>query len=330
MEKAQILVVEDETIVAMDLQNRLRGLGHSVPGFWVSGEEAIAMAEELKPDLILMDIKLGGGMDGIEAAYQIRHRFEVPVIYLTANSDETTVQRAKFTEPYGYLLKPFAERELETAIEIALYRHRTEQKLRRSDAMKKAILESALDCIITIDHEGRIVDFNPAAERVFGYARDSAIGELMADLIIPPSLRTRHWQAMSNHLLTGESTVLNRRLEMNAMRADGTEFPVELAISRMEVDGRPLFAGYLRDITERKRSEQEMAKLVGGLQDALANVKTLTGMLPICARCKKIRDDHGYWNQVEQYIMNRSDATFTHGCCPDCIKYILDDSLADD
>jgi PAS domain S-box-containing protein len=330
MEKAQILVVEDEAIVALDLQNRLRGLGHSVPGFWVSGEEAVAKAFELKPDLILMDIKLGSGMDGVEAAEKIRLLFEVPVIYLTANSDETTVQRAKFTEPFGYLLKPFAERELEAAIEMALYRHRTEQKLRRSEALKKAILESALDCIITIDHEGRIVDFNPAAEKIFGYSRDEAIGELMADLIIPPSMRQRHWQGMANHLITGTSTILNRRLEMTAVRSDGSEFPVELAISRMEVDGKPLFAGYLRDITERKRAEREMEKLVGGLQDALASVRTLTGMLPICAKCKKIRDDQGYWNQVEQYIMNRSDATFTHGCCPECVKFILDGTLGDE
>jgi len=152
----------------------LRNLGHDVPGFLISGEEAVAMAGQLHPDLVLMDIKLNGEMDGVEAADHIRRRFEVPVIYLTANSDEATLQRAKHTEPFGFLLKPFAERDLETTIEMALHRHRTELRLRRSEAMKQSILETAMDCVITFDHEGRIVDFNPAAERVFGYARREA------------------------------------------------------------------------------------------------------------------------------------------------------------
>jgi PAS domain S-box-containing protein len=137
---------------------------------------------------------------------------------------------------------------------------RVELELRRSEARKATILDSALDCVVMIDHEGRITEFNPAAERTFGYRRDQVVGKHLADAIIPPSLREKHWQGLARHLATGETRVLGRRIETTAMRADGSEFPVELAITRMPLDGPPSFAGYLRDITERRRSEQKLRR----------------------------------------------------------------------
>ena len=133
MANAQIMVVEDEGVISKDIQNMLRNLGFSVPAIAFSGEEAIKKAAETHPDLVLMDIVLEGKMDGVEAAEQIRDRFDIPVVYLTAYADDNTLQRAKVTEPYGYILKPFEERELHTAIEIALYKHRMERKLRESE-----------------------------------------------------------------------------------------------------------------------------------------------------------------------------------------------------
>ena len=120
MTKALILVVEDEAIVAMDLRDRLTQLGYQVAGAVATGEEAIAKANELRPDLVLMDIHLRSTMDGITAADEIRRRSAIPVVYLTAHSDEATLQRAKVTEPFGYILKPFEDREIETTIEIAV------------------------------------------------------------------------------------------------------------------------------------------------------------------------------------------------------------------
>ena len=130
MGKTRILVVEDEAIVAMDLQYKLEDLGYSVPALSYSGEEAIDLAHSLNPDLVLMDIKLSGETDGIQAAEQIRDRLDLPVVYLTAYADEATLQRAKLTGPFGYLLKPVEQRDLQTAVEVAIYKHRLESELR--------------------------------------------------------------------------------------------------------------------------------------------------------------------------------------------------------
>jgi PAS domain S-box-containing protein len=139
-------------------------------------------------------------------------------------------------------------------------RKRAEQELRRSEVRKAAILDSALDCIVTIDHAGCITEFNPAAERTFGYRRDEVLGQQLADVIIPPALRERHRQGFARYLATGEARVLGRRIEMTAVRADGSEFPTELAITRIPLDGPPSFTGYLRDITERKRAEEKLRR----------------------------------------------------------------------
>jgi PAS domain S-box-containing protein len=134
-------------------------------------------------------------------------------------------------------------------------RKRAEVALRQSEARNSAIVEAALDAIITIDHEGRIVEFNPAAEQMFGYARAEVLGRPMAEMIIPPALRERHRQGLARYLATGEGHILGARIEMPAMRADGAEFPVELAITRVRLEGPPMFTGSVRDITERKQTE---------------------------------------------------------------------------
>lgn len=126
-----ILVAEDEAIVAMDIQNRLAAMGYQSAGCAASGEEVLALVEEKRPHLVLMDIRLQGDMDGIEAAEVIRRQFHVPVVFLTAYSEEATLQRAKLVEPFGYILKPFKDRELQSTIEIAIYRHGAEEEIRR-------------------------------------------------------------------------------------------------------------------------------------------------------------------------------------------------------
>ena len=143
---------------------------------------------------------------------------------------------------------------------LAQRAHAQAAALRRSEARKAAILDSALDCIVTIDHEGCITEFNPAAERTFGHRRDHVVGERLADVIIPPSLRSEHHRGFTRYLATGEARVLGRRIEMTAVRADGTEFPVELAIARIPTDGPPSFTGYLRDLTEQRQSEESLGK----------------------------------------------------------------------
>jgi PAS domain S-box-containing protein len=162
----RILVVEDEAIVAMDIESRLAGMGYSLAGRAVSGEQALALAETERPDLVLMDIRLQGEMDGIEAAREIHQRFRIPVIFLTAYSEETTLERAKLAEPFGYILKPFDDRELKSAIEIALYKHRTEEELHRMNRLY-AVLSHVNEAIIHIQSREEL--FKSVCRVVVGY-----------------------------------------------------------------------------------------------------------------------------------------------------------------
>ncbi len=130
MGSIKVLVVEDENIVALEIKSRLKKLGYIVPSVASTGEEAINKAEAFSPDLVLMDIMLKGNMDGIEAAKQIRQKMDIPIVYLTAYADDQTLDRAKVTAPYGYILKPFEENDLHTSIEVALFNHQLIKKLK--------------------------------------------------------------------------------------------------------------------------------------------------------------------------------------------------------
>jgi two-component system, response regulator PdtaR len=189
MTQPRILLVEDEAIIAADLQRRLSRLGCEVVGMAASGEEAVRLATLLRPELVLMDINLQGEMDGTQAAHQLQVELQLPVVYLTASSDASVVGRAKLTDAFGYLLKPLDERLLQITIEMALYKH---------------------------------------------------------------------------------------------------------------------------------QMEQERRKLTAELREALAKLKVLSGLLPICASCKNIRDEEGYWHRVEKYIRDHSEADFSHSVCPAC------------
>jgi PAS domain S-box-containing protein len=147
-------------------------------------------------------------------------------------------------------------------------RRRVDQGLRDSEARNTAILEAALDCIVSMDHEGNITEWNPAAQRTFGFTRSESVGRKMAELIIPPSLRDAHRKGLARYLSTGEGQVIGKRIEITAVRKDGSEFPVELAITPVKSEGPPTFTGYLRDITDRKLGETERNRLLASEQDA--------------------------------------------------------------
>jgi len=133
------------------------------------------------------------------------------------------------------------------------------QDRRESDARMRAILDTALDCVITMDHTGKILEFNPAAERTFGYARSEAVGRELGELIVPPSFRDRHRRGLAHYLATGQGPAIGKRIELTAMRANGTEFPVELAVTRIGSDSPPMFTGYIRDLSERRQTEAILA-----------------------------------------------------------------------
>ncbi len=142
MAKTNVLVIEDEAIVSKDIQHSLKKLGYNVVGSASTGEKAIELAIELKPDIVLMDIMLKGQMTGIEAAEEIKSRMNVPVIYLTAYADENTLSKAKVTEPYGYIIKPFKEIDIHTSIEMAIYKHQKEMEVRKERDLLYSLVEN--------------------------------------------------------------------------------------------------------------------------------------------------------------------------------------------
>ena len=261
MPNIRILVVEDESLVAKDIQNMLRSLGYEVIDVVSTGEEAIQLAEATAPDLVLLDIVLKGEVDGILAAERIWERFSIPVIYLTAYADETTLQRAKVTEPFGYILKPFDERELQTTIEMAFYKARMDRKLREREEWLSTVLTSIGDGVIATDDQGAVNFMNPRAEKLTGWTQAEAFGRPLRD-IFPIDLETNG--GMSSHLPSVQENVLSAR--------DGAKIAVEETLTPFSSNTHAPLGNVLifRDITQRKTAEAELTRSWERLQKALA------------------------------------------------------------
>jgi PAS domain S-box-containing protein len=202
--------------------------------------------------------------------------------------------------------------------------------VRESEEKVQAIVESAMDAVITIDDQSRITGWNRCAANMFGWKADEVMNRSLTETIIPSHLHERHLRGMQRFLTAQESLVLHRRIEMTARRRDGAEFPVELSIASFQLKGAHTFSAFVRDITQTKEYEARQKQLIDDLQSALAQVKTLKGLLPICAHCKKIRDDTGYWTQLEIYMVQHADVSFTHGICPECMTEIRESMESDD
>ncbi|OYE01973.1 hybrid sensor histidine kinase/response regulator [Nostoc sp. 'Peltigera membranacea cyanobiont' 232] len=176
MGQARILVVEDEVIVARTIASQLSQLGYIVTGTASSGKVAIAKASETQPELVLMDIILKGEMDGIATASKIREQLDVPVIFLTAYGDDRTLERAKITQPFGYIVKPFTTKDLRIAIEIGLLQHQLERELRENRDRLATLLNSMSDAVIATNEQGEVTFINPAAEALTGWQQKDALG----------------------------------------------------------------------------------------------------------------------------------------------------------
>jgi PAS domain S-box-containing protein len=258
---AKILVVEDENIVAKDIHNTLKDLGYIVTAVVASGEEAIQKAEETQPDLVLMDIMLKGYQDGVEAARQIITRYNIPVVYLTAYTDETTLQRAKVTEPYGYILKPFEERELHIAIEMAIYKHKMAKKLKEREQWLATILKSISDAVIVTDDKSTVTFMNPVAEGLTGWKQREALGKNLAEVfkIIP----AEHRAAPANY---------------SRLRAkDGGEMPIDDSAAPIRDENGNLTGVVLvfRDISARQQTEAELHRRFELLQHSEERYRAL-------------------------------------------------------
>jgi two-component system, cell cycle sensor histidine kinase and response regulator CckA len=258
MSAGRILVVEDEGIVSLDIQNRLRRAGYTIAGVASSGVEAINQATAAKPDLVLMDIKLQGQLDGIETARLIRDRLNVPVVYLTAYADEETLKRANLTAAFGYLLKPFKERELVATVEMALTRYKLEQQLKESEQWFSTTLTSIGDAVIATDEQGRIKFMNPLAETLTGWRQGAAVG-LDADVvfrIIDANSRRVNPSPVREVLDTGKIVFLQNNTLLLAR--NGREIPIDDSAAPISNDRGELVGVVLifRDVTERKQAEK--------------------------------------------------------------------------
>jgi len=178
MPDGDILIVEDERLVAEDIKATLEDLGYEVVGITDRGKEAIEKVGEKEPDLVIMDIVLKGDMDGVEAADKIKSKFDIPVIYLTAYADDEKLKRAKITEPHGYIVKPFRERELHSTIEMALYKHKMEEKLKQSERRYRAIFENSGNPMAIVEDDKTISLVNEEMEKVSGYSKEELEGKM--------------------------------------------------------------------------------------------------------------------------------------------------------
>ncbi|MCV2368918.1 putative bifunctional diguanylate cyclase/phosphodiesterase [Roseateles oligotrophus] len=258
--KARILVVEDEAIVARDLLLQLAELGYQTVGHVTRGEAAIEQAGLLRPDLVLMDIQLGEGMDGVCAAQAIRDQFGLPVVFLTAFAADETLARAKLTEPFGYILKPFSERELRTVLEMALYKHGAETRLRASAMHSQTILDNMLDGVITIDEVGQVQSCNKAACALFGYAADELRG-CNVRVLMPEPHAAQHDGYLQHYRDTGEARLLGKAREVEGRHKDGHLLPISLLVSEISGAKTRSFIGLVRDIAPDRQHIEELHRL---------------------------------------------------------------------
>jgi len=233
--KTRILIVEDESIVATDIRKTLQNLGYDVPTVVSTGQAAIQKAKEDRPNLVLMDIVLGGKMDGIKAARQIRTKFDIPVVYLTAYADDKTLKRAKVTEPFGYIVKPFEDRELKSIIEMALYKAKIENELKTSKASFHNIVEKSADGIVIVDKDGIVQFVNRTAEKLFSRRGKELIGALF-----------------------GFPVVAGEVIELDVIRYGKEPGIAEMRVVDTQWNGQPAYLALLRDITERKKAEEKL------------------------------------------------------------------------
>lgn len=270
MTPARILVVEDDRVVARDIEQQLGRIGHAVAAVTARGEDAVRLALDLRPDLVLMDIRLEGDIDGIDAARQIRDHIYVPVVFLTAYADDETVRRASHTEPFGYLLKPFEDSQLRTVIEMALYKHAAERKLRESERRYVATLSSIGDAVIATDDQCRVTFMNPVAESLTGWSRKEAAGRPLIDVFRIFNEETREPVEDPATKVLRLGAVVGLANHTVLISRDGREVPIDDSGAPI-IDDHGGIAGIVlvfRDISERRRIDEALRKAEADVMQA--------------------------------------------------------------
>jgi two-component system sensor histidine kinase UhpB len=299
MKKARILIVEDSLIVAYHLKKTLEVEGYSVLGIESTGEAALLAIPRQSPDLVMMDIMLAGKMDGVETAMQIRSKHHIAVVFLTALSDKDTIQRAKITEPFGYVTKPFEDREIFTVIEMALYKHGIEMRLRQSEEKYLSTVRAISDAVVTVDQNFIISYSNPSALLLLGTTLDTVQGQYVFDVIRFKDLSTGDFPVNPFQVVYNTHPTNSLPANLSLIAADGTEIPIEGSISPV-IDSKEIITGLLiifKDISQKllheklikdfdKRhvaailegQEQERSRIAKDLHDGLGQMLTALKM----------------------------------------------------
>ena len=263
MSTAKIFIVEDEAIVAESLNDQLEALGYIVTGNAPSGEEALRKIKNNLPNLVLMDIMLEGEMDGVETAQQIRELYGIPVIFLSAYSDSETLGRAKLTEPFGYLIKPYKERELHTTLEITLYKHRMEKRVREHERWLDTLLRSIGDGVITVGIDGLLTSMSPVAEMLTGLNEAEQIKKnLLGILQIEESGVYPIIPDLIDQALDGETVSCLVNDEPILVNANGKRIVIDFSAAPIRNDQDEIICAVLTMcyISERKQAEIELSE----------------------------------------------------------------------
>src|SRR4030065_730908 len=338
--KVKCIVVQNESIVGIDLKQTLIKLNYHVLDVVRTGEDAIKKAIENKPDIILMDIMLGGKITGIEAVHKIKEEIDVPVIYLTAYADEKTIQSAKLTDPFGYILKPYEEQSLYSSIEMALYKHQTNLKLKESEERHRALVELS-PIAIGIHSEGKVVYANSAALKLFGAkSENELIGKPIMELVLPSfsdivEERVKRATSKKEKL---------EAIEEKFVRLDGKELDVEVSAIPTEFGGKPAVQVVIRDISEIKKKERihqatekilQSVNLARSLDEQFSYLhKTLMDFIEIKNVCFAFYDNasdkitFSYFN--DQFDLKPSSRRFGNGLIEFTIKSGRIQLLTDD
>lgn len=306
----RLLVVDGDPAVARDLETRLTRFGYDIAATATSGREAIELTARLEPHLVLMDLSLAGEISGIAAAAAIRERRAVPVIFTTADPNGAALAPAHVTEPYGYVTKPFNERELRVNLELALCKF---DLTRQAHELEERFFAVSIDLLCMLDFSGYFTRLNPAWERTLDFTREELMARPFIEFVHPDDReRTLHKNAevrSGGHALGFE----------NRYRCKDGSYRWLLWNASPDA-GKHTIYSVARDITARKQAEAEREELVRKLQAALAEVRTLQAILPICSYCKMVRNDENYWLTVEMYLAQHTTTQLTHGVCPDCYE----------
>jgi len=303
-----VIIVEDEAIISMQLSERLTSVGYTVVGCAFSGEDSVEMARALQPDVILMDIVMPGKMDGIEAARIIKNELDIPVIFITAWAGDEFVDRAKYAQPSGYIVKPFQINEIKAAIEVALHKKKAERELCESEERFRFMIGSLEEGVVSAEADAGIVFMNRAAEILFGYPAGAMYGEPLTRLFATRCAGefSETIDMLFEHGTAKEYVKLDG---FNGLKKDGSEFPVVITVVPRHINNKAFVNCIIRDLSSCNADARNQG----------AGIKS-DDIISICSYCKKIRNLDDSWEGFESYMIEHCNIRFSHSICPDCMQ----------